>query len=85
QPDRRRASRRRHPVKEIKMAKKAENPDEIVHLQVKEGGTARLGGKAYGDRGTIQVRRGDRGQVTGPVEEVDPNEVPEVSQRPAGP
>ena len=65
------------------MAKTEQNPDEIVHLQVKQGGTARLGGKAFGDRATIQVRRGDRGQVEGPVEEVDPNEVPEVSQRPA--
>ncbi len=64
------------------MPKKTENPDEIVHLQVKEGGTALYQGKAFGDRGTIQVRRGDRDQVDGPVEEVDPNEVPEVSQRP---
>ena len=60
-----------------------ENPDEIVHLQVKEGGVARLGDKAFGDRGTIQVRRGDRDQVDGPVEEVDPNRVPDVGERPA--
>jgi hypothetical protein len=65
------------------MAKKTENPDEVVHLQVKPGGQARYQGKAFGDRGTIQVRRGDRGQVDGPVEEVDPAAVPEVSQRPA--
>lgn len=62
---------------------KTENPDEIIHLQVKPGGTARHEGKAFGDRATLQVRRGDRGQVEGPVEEVDPSAVPEVSQRPA--
>ena len=56
--------------------------DDTIHLQVKVGGTARYQGKAFGDRGTIQVRRGDRGQVDGPVEEVDPNEVPDVSTRP---
>ncbi len=65
------------------MAKKTENPDEIVHLQVKPGATARLGDKAFGDRGTIQVARGDAGQVDGPVEELpDGNAVPDVSARP---
>ena len=48
-----------------------------------QGGTARYLDRAFGDRGTIQVRRGDRDQVQGPVEEIDPNKVPEVSQRPA--
>jgi hypothetical protein len=62
---------------------KKQNPDEILHLQVKPGGTAIYKDHAYGDRGTLQVRRGDRDQVDGPVEEVDPNKVPEVSQRPA--
>ncbi len=65
------------------MAKKAENPDEIVHLQVKEGGQARYQGKAFGDRATIQVRRGDRAQVDGQVEEVDPAQLPDVGDRPA--
>ncbi len=65
------------------MATQKKNPDETIHLQVKPGAVAHFDGKAYGDRATIQVRRGDRDQVDGPVEEVDPNEVPEVSQRPA--
>lgn len=65
------------------MIKKTDNPDEIVHLQVKEGGTAVYQDHAYGDRATLQVRRGDRGEVDGPVEEVDPNAVPDVGERPA--
>ena len=65
------------------MAKKTENPDEVVHLQVKPGGQARWQGKAFGDRATLQVRRGDRGQVDGPVEEVDPNALPDVGDRAA--
>ncbi len=67
------------------MPKKTENPDETIHLQVKEGGTALYQGKAFGDRATIQVRRGDRGQVDGPVEEVDPAQLPDVSERPNRP
>jgi len=66
------------------MAKNTENRDEILHLQVKPGGTAIYRDHAYGDRATIQVRRGDRAQVEGPVEEVDPNAVPDVGDRPAG-
>jgi len=65
------------------MATKKQDPDEVIHLQVKPGGQARYQGKAFGDRATIQVRRGDRGQVEGPVEEVDPNAVPDVGDRPA--
>lgn len=57
--------------------------DDIIHLQVKPGGIARYQGKAFGDRATIQVRRGDRDQVVGPVVELDPNEVPDVAERPA--
>ena len=67
------------------MAKKNENPDETVHLQVREGGSARYEGKAYGDRATLQVPRGRVGEVDGQVEEVDPNEVPDVSDRPNRP
>ena len=63
--------------------RRPQNPDEIAHLHVKQGGVARLGDKAFGDRGTIQIRRGDRDQVDGPVEEVDPNDVPDVGERPA--
>ncbi len=63
--------------------KKTDNPDEILHLQVRPGGTARLGDKAFGDRATIQVRRGDVGQVVGPVEEVNPAQLPDVGDRPA--
>jgi len=59
------------------------NPDEIIHLQVKPGGQARYQGKAFGDRATIQVRRGDRALVEGPVEEVDPSALPDVGDRPA--
>lgn len=59
------------------------DPDEIVHLQVKPGGTARYRDHAYGDRATLQVRRGDRGQVGGPVEEIDPNQVPDVGALPS--
>ena len=66
------------------MAKNTENPDEVVHLQVKPGATVVYRDKAYGDRGTIQVRRGERAQVDGPVEEVDPNAVGDVGDRPAG-
>lgn len=36
------------------------------------GGSARYQGRAFGDRATPQVRHGDRDQVTGPVEELDP-------------
>ena len=65
-------------------AKQTQNdePTETVHLQVKPRGTARLGDKAFGDRATIQVRRCDREQVSGPVEQVDPAGVPDVGGRP---
>jgi hypothetical protein len=62
----------------VLLAASRSTPDEIVHLQVKSGGTVVYQGKVYGDRATLQVRRGDRGQVDGPVAEIDPNEVPDV-------
>ncbi len=62
------------------MAKREQNPDEIVHLQVQPGGTAIYQDRAYGDRATLQVCRGDVDQVEGPVEEIDPNEVPDVGE-----
>lgn len=63
------------------MAEK-KNPDEIVHLQVKPDATVVYRGSAYGQGATLQVRRGDRGQVDGPVTEVDPNELPDVGSLP---
>lgn len=65
------------------MAKKQTNPDEIVHLQVAPGETVIYRDRAYGDRGTLQVRRGDLDQVNGKYAEVDPDDVPDVSDRPA--
>jgi hypothetical protein len=59
------------------------NPDEIVHLQVKPGEVVRLGEHAYGDRATLQVRRGDLDQVEGAYEEVNPERLPDVGERPA--
>jgi len=65
------------------MATQKQDPDEVICLQVKPGGTAIYKDHAYGDRATLQVRRADRGQVDGPVEEVDPNAMPDVGDRPA--
>lgn len=56
--------------------------DEVLHLQVKPGEVARYQGKAFGDRGTLQVARRDRDRVDGEVAEVDPDRVPDVSERP---
>ena len=68
------------------MAKREEkDQSEVIHLQVNEGGTAYYDGKAFGDRATLQVKRGDVGSVTGPVTEVDPSEVIDVSTRPGRP
>jgi hypothetical protein len=44
------------------MARKQQNPDEIVHVQVNEGETV-LTGHQYGSRATLQVRRGDLDRV----------------------
>ncbi len=63
------------------MAKK--NPDEIVHVQPKPGQVVRLGEHAYGDRGTLQVRRRNLELLEGGYEEVEPNDVPDVGDRPA--
>jgi hypothetical protein len=57
------------------------NPDEIVHLQVVKGQTVLYRDHAYGDRATLQVRRGDLDEVQGKYDEVDPNEVPDVGAR----
>jgi hypothetical protein len=61
------------------MAAKQKDPDEIVHLQVKPGQTVIYQDRAYGDRATLQVRRGDLELVDGPVEEVDPANLPDVA------
>jgi len=60
---------------------KTKNPDEIVHVHVKPGETVIHEGIAYGDRATLQVRRGDLDEVQGKYDEVDPNEVPDVGER----
>jgi hypothetical protein len=58
------------------------NPDdEIVHLQVAKGETVVYQNHAYGPRATLQVRRGDLDRVDGKVEEVKPDEVPDVGGR----
>jgi hypothetical protein len=57
------------------------DPNEVVHLQVKPGQTVIYQGRAYGDRATLQVRRGDLDRVDGPVDEVDPTAVPDVGAR----
>lgn len=67
------------------MALSKRNPDEIVHLQVKIGHTALYQSKAFGDRGTLQApwRDADLLLRAGDVDLVEPDRVPEVSQRPA--
>lgn len=62
------------------MAKK-EDPNEVVHVQVKPGETVVLGDHAYGDRATLQLPRHLAAGLKGQVDEVDPNEVPDVAGR----
>ncbi len=67
------------------MAKQEQrDPNEVAHYQVLEGKTALLGEHAYGDRATLQLRRGDAGELvkSGVVEEVDPRVLLDVSERP---
>lgn len=64
---------------------KKRDPDEILHLQVKPGETVIYRDHAYGDRGTVQVRRGDLDAVQGKYEVIDPNEAPDVGERRATP
>ena len=66
------------------MAKKPTDPNEIIHLQVKPGATVVYDGRAYGDRGTLQVPRysADGLLKEGKVYEVDPNEVPDAGSIP---
>ena len=64
------------------MPEKKKNPDEVVHLQPKPGATVVYRDKAYGQGATLQLRRGDRSEVDGPVTEVDPAEVPDMGSLP---
>ena len=66
------------------MAKKPIDANEIVHLQVKPGATVVYDGRAFGDRGTLQVPRysADGLLKEGKVYEVDPNEVPDAGRIP---
>jgi hypothetical protein len=59
--------------------RKQKNPDEVVHLQVKPGEVVVYQDHAYGDRATLQVRRGDLNEVEGKYVEVDPAQVPDVA------
>ncbi|MGI8462180.1 MAG: hypothetical protein ACR2OC_11205 [Solirubrobacterales bacterium] len=61
-------------------AKRKADPDEIIHLQVKVGETVVYNDIAYGDRATLQVRRGDLDRVEGKFDEVKPTEVPDVAE-----
>jgi hypothetical protein len=62
------------------MARK--NPDEIVHVMPKPGETVVFDGIAYGDRATLQVRRGDLDRIEGGAwQEVDPTALPDVADR----
>ncbi len=63
------------------MAKKEQNPDEVIHVHVKAGQTVIHEGIAYGDRGTLQVPRHVAEGLKGQVDEVDPNALPDVGGR----
>jgi len=60
---------------------KTKDPNEIIHVHVKPGETVVLGEHSYGDRGTLQVPRRVAEGLKGQVDEVDPNEVPDVAKR----
>ncbi len=60
---------------------KTKDPDEIVHVHGKPGETVVLGEHAYGDRASLQVSRRAAAELKGQVDEVDPNEVPDVGKR----
>jgi len=64
------------------MARKQQptDPNEVIHLQVKPGATVIYDGRAYGDRGTLQVPRysADGLLKAGDVYEVNPGEVPDA-------
>lgn len=61
------------------------DPGETVHLQVKPGQVALYQDKAFGDRGTIQAPWRDAKLLlkAGDVVQVEPDQVPDVGDRPA--
>ena len=63
------------------MTKTKRDPDEIIHLHVKAGHTLRHQGKAFGDRGTVQVAWRDAESMLkdGDVEQVDPANLPDAA------
>jgi len=61
------------------MAKK-QDPNEIILAHVRPGETVIHEGIAYGDRATLQVSRRVAAELN-QVDEVDPNEVPDVGAR----
>ena len=66
------------------MAKMNTDPNEIVHLQVRAGEVVIYDGRAFGDRGTLQVPRYSATGLLkdGRVYEVDPSEVPDAGNGP---
>jgi hypothetical protein len=60
---------------------KTKDPNEVIHVHVKVGQTVIHEGIAYGDRATLQVSRRVAAELKGQVDEVDPNEVPDVGAR----
>jgi hypothetical protein len=60
------------------MAKKDQNPDQIVHAHVKPGETVVVNDHAYGDRATLQVPRHVAKDLA--VDEVHRADVPDVAK-----
>ena len=54
--------------------------NEILPLQVAKGHVVEYQGQVFGDRGTLQVRRGGLHRVKGKYDEVDPAKVPDVAE-----
>jgi hypothetical protein len=60
---------------------KRKDPNEIVHVMPRPGKTVLYEGKVYADRATLQVRRHELEEISGPWEEVNPAKVPDVARR----
>jgi hypothetical protein len=54
--------------------KKPQDPEQVVHLQVKPGERVRLGRRVFGDKATLQMRRRELDRLEGSYEEVTPGE-----------
>jgi hypothetical protein len=65
------------------MARKKQDPNEIVHIHVKPGRVVAYDGRTYGDRATLQVPRRYLVHVEGEYDEVNPAKVPDVGELPA--